>query len=439
MSTVVRLALRALAAALVTAPLHAGPPRQAEAESHDLTLRLDAERPLLAQVRFELRGSVEPPAGSKARPLELRHGTRLDFVDELLALDAPAAGDLDVRRTFLRWERDGAEGRAKPAPRDNSLTGARALVTRRTGTLELELIDRLGPLTDLQEALKQAESVSWLAAPASVRVGERIELELAGLVNLLLDEGFTIQGARAKVTLRAVDADGLAELEGPLAVLVQDEQGNRGTFEGPCLLELDTRADCVRALEWRGDARMRLGETASGGELRATFEARLTLQAGKPARDALARDPAYRSVPRAVDLVRFELPSHWYEVEDEEDSAEATTYRTSMHGEAGLVTLELQFFSLASEPFDAVVDAAITGIEKEVRLSGQRSAPSPFGKGRSVRFQRKDGETVHAFAIEFYPCGNDRLMRARLGGAPAAFDSEFRQWQASLRTFELAE
>jgi hypothetical protein len=110
-----------LARSVLAALLAVAAPRSAQSQdappdgaTHDLRVESPSGQPILAELRFELRGTMEASAGGKSKKLEMRHETCLDFVDELLARDRPEPGDLDVRRTYLRWDQDGTEGAAGP-------------------------------------------------------------------------------------------------------------------------------------------------------------------------------------------------------------------------------------------------------------------------------------------------------------------------------------
>ena len=73
--------LARLSTLLVLATLAPRASAQAPAEAtFDLGVRPSAERPLLAELRFELRGTLEASAGDKAKMLGMKHQSRLDFV-----------------------------------------------------------------------------------------------------------------------------------------------------------------------------------------------------------------------------------------------------------------------------------------------------------------------------------------------------------------------
>jgi hypothetical protein len=410
------------------------------AAAHDLRVESRAEQPLYAELRFEIKVAGEAGTGSKKKKLELRHETRLDYVDELVARDQPAPGDLDIRRTYLRWDQDLTFGRGKPTPTDNSFVGARTLITRRGNEIALELIDRLAPQKELEELLRHSASAIWPALPASARVGETCPVDPTGLVGLIVGDEFKARASTGTFTLRAVDAEGVATLDSPILVMIEDDEG-RGTMEGSFTLAIDTRAKCVRSVDWKGSALLRMDDGEVQMSLKGTFEARLEVEAGDPARKALERRVVHRAVPRTLNRgpLTVELPSHWYVVEAEEGD-EAETFRTTVHGAEAPFTLELQFFDVTSDEFDSAVDAAVKQIGKEFRLSSVKSVPSPLGKGRSMRFEVKgDGGAVSAFLLEFHPCGKNRMVRARLVGPEKTFDDELREWPAVLRTFELAK
>ena len=411
---------------------------EAQGTAYDLRVELRPDLALLGELRLGMQYAIEASSGSKRKKLEFEYESRLDFVDEVLARDQPEAGDLDVRRTYLLWQEDGTDERGKMRPQDNALGGAQALITLRRSELGLELINRLAPQKDLEGLLKHSESVTWLKLPASARVGETFEVEPAGLVNLLLSGDFIVQSARGTFTLRSVDEQGVASFDGPLLVIADDAQGEgRGTFEGTCTLSFDTREKRVQGVQWKGEARLLMDDGQARAEGQGTFDSRLSVTAGAPARKALGRKTTYRAVPRSLEKapVALELPSHWYSVEGEE----AETFRTTVHGHESPVTLEFQAFAVSTEEFDSVVGAAVAEMEKDVRLSNQRNVTSPLGKGRSMRFQTKadDGKTVYGALVEFYPCGKSQLLRVRLIGPSDAFEQELGDWPGILRTLEL--
>lgn len=424
---------------LVVSAQDAGPTAAKEA-THDLRVELRSDQPLLVELRLGVKHTLEVDAGGTRKKLPFEHESRLDFVEELLARDQPAAGDLDVRRSYLMWQEDGTDERGKMKPQDSSFGGARALITLRGGEISVELENRLAPEKELQRLLKHSGSVSWLELPASARVGETFEVEPVGLVNMLLDESFVIQSALASFTLRSVDEAGVATLDGPLQVMADDpEEKGRGTFEGSCSVTLDTRAKHVRGIQWKGQSHLFLDDGQLRAEGKGTFDARLAVTAGTPAKKALERKTAYRNVPRALEKapVVFELPSHWYEVEAEEGS-EVEMFRTTVHGPGAPVTIEFQAFAVAKEEFDTIVGAAVGKLEKELRLDNQRNVTSPLGKGRSMRFRSEaDDGTEVGVQVEFYPCGKSQLLRIRLSGPPDAFEEEVGNWSKILRTLAL--
>lgn len=409
----------------------------AAAPAYDLGVVLRPDLPLLAELRFGLQCTLEAAAGGKKKKLEFQHESRLDFVDELLARDQPGVGDLDVRRSYLLSQADGSDEKGKLQPEDNAFTGAQALITLRQSQIDLELQNRLAPEKELRTLLKQAESVSWLEMPAGVRVGDSFEAEPAGLVNLLLSGDFLVQSARCTFTLRAVDEAGVATLDGPLLVMADDpDEEGRGTFEGTCTVGFDTREKCVKSVQWKGQARLMLDMGEVKAEGKGTFDSRLAVTAGAPARKALERKITYRAVPRSPEKVPvvIELPSHWYAVEGEE----IDTFRTTVHGYESPVTLELQGFAVSSQEFDSVIDSAVGQIEKDVKVTSQRPMMCPLGKGRSLRFQgqTEDGANVSVL-VEFYPCGKSQLLRVRLSGPEKALEEVLDDWPKILRTLEL--
>jgi hypothetical protein len=267
-------------------------------------------------------------------------------------------------------------------------------------------------------------------------VGETFQVDPAGLVSVILGDAFKARSSPGKFTLRTVDGEGVATLDSPLTVMVEDEE-SRGTFEGVCSLALDTRGKFVRGVEWKGNTLLVMEGGGVQGQAKGTFDARLAVQAGEPARKALERRVIHRGVPRRLQKgpLTIELPSHWYSVE----SDEAETFRTTVHGAESAFTLDVQFFDVASEDFDSVVGAAESKLGKEFRLTGLKNVASPLGKGRTMRFESKEESGVYAFLLEFHPCGKNKMMRTRLIGPEKVFDDELREWPAFLRTFELAK
>jgi hypothetical protein len=405
--------------------------------AYDLRVEPRPDQPLLAELRLGMQVTIEATSGGKRKKLEFEHQSRLDFVEELLARDKPEAGDMDVRRTFLLWEEDGTDERGKMIAQDNAFGGAQALITLRKSEIGLELLNRLAPEKELEILLKLSESVSWLKMPASARVGETFETDPTGLVNLLLNGGFLVQSARGTFTLRSVDENGVATLDGSLVVMgdAPDNEGH-GTFEGTCSVAIDTRAKLVQRAQWKGQARLQMDDGEVRGEGKGAFDSRLSVTTGDPARRALGRKTTYRAVLRSPEKVPvvFELPSHWYSVAGEE----VETFRTTVHGHEAPVTLELQAFAVSSQEFDSVLDSAVGQMGRDVHLTSQRPMTSPLGKGRSLRFQTKaeDGSTV-AVLVEFYPCGKSQLLRVRLSGPPDALEEELDNWPKIVRTLSL--
>ena len=403
--------------------------------THDLRVELRSDQPLFADLRFEVRLSGEASSAAKAKKLEYRMQSHLEYVDELLARDQPAAGDIDIRRTYLRWEEDVTEGRGKPVASDNSIVGSRALITRHGKELGMELVDRLAPKKELEILLRHSDSAFWIELPVGIHVGETFQADPTGLVCLVVGDEFKARSSPSKFTLRDVDGDGVATLDSPIVAMVEDEESH-GTFEGLCTLAVDTRGKFVRGMDWKGTTLLLMEGGAVQAKFKGNFDARLSVQAGDASRKALERKPNYRSIPRKLKKapLTIELPSHWYAVEGEE----AETFRTTVHGAESPFTLELQFFDVSSQEFDSVVDSAVSKLGKDFRLSGMKNITSPLGKGRTMRFQTKsDDGAVYSFLLEFHPCGPSQMVRTRLVGPESSFDTELREWPSTLRTFEL--
>jgi hypothetical protein len=402
----------------------------------DLRVALRAGEPLFGELRFDTRLALEVDPKSKSKKLEFQHETRLDYVDELIVSDKPAAGDFDVRRTYLRWDQDLTQGHEQPTASDNSFVGARALITRRGTQLALELIDRLAPQTELEQLLRHSGSAMWPDLPSSAAAGNAFTVDLAGFVRLVVGDEFTATVPSCSLTLRSVDADGVANVDGPLTAMVEEKESH-GTFAGTCTLAIDTKAHSVRTAEWKGSALLVMNTQTLQSKLAGSFEAQLAVHIGDDARKALDRHIVYRAVRRTLQqgTVAVELPSHWYSVEGEDKTVE--TFRTTIHGANSPVTLELSFFDTGTEDFTSIVDVAVAKLGKEYKLSSTKSATSPLGKGRSMRFETKENGVPYDFLLEFHPCGKNRMMRARLFGPEKAFDPEVRDWPATLRTFEL--
>src|SRR5262245_45237913 len=197
------------------------------ARAVDLRLQPPGE-PLHVQRTLRIDVAMEIRAGEKKTRLPYRFESRLEYVDELLSSGQPAAGDFDVRRTFLRRETDEGKG----VPSDDELTGAVALVTRRGGELAVELQDRLMRDSEMQDLLWNCESVVWPDLPAELAVGQSCTLEPNWLAALLCDQA--IDSTKATLVLEAVDDQGMATLAGPLLAAGRDpkQTGNRSIFEG---------------------------------------------------------------------------------------------------------------------------------------------------------------------------------------------------------------
>lgn len=406
----------------------------ASARAFDLRLVPRLGEPLHVQRTLRVDVALEVSAGEKKAKVPMRYESRLEYVDELAALDQPAQGDLDVRRTFLRREQD--EGRG--IPRDDELTGAVALVTRRSGELAVELQDRLMRKSAMEDLLWTCESVAWPELPAQLARGQSCTLEPVALAALLGEQA--VDSARATFVLEAVDERGLATLAGPLLATGRDptEARNRSIFEGECRLMVDTNERRAVRVVWKG--RLTLsgddGETQTRGK--GTFECVLSADTGAPAREALARKLVFRAVPRSLALapVAFELPSHWFGVGGEE----VETFQTSVHGVDAKVTLEFRAYAVGRAAHDDTIEAAFEAIAETIRLTDKKSVTSGLGKGRSARFRSQfdDGRPYESL-IEYYPCGADRLLRAQMFGEPAAFAQEMKLWSEVRSSLKLEQ
>lgn len=401
---------------------------------HDLRLAPRVGEPVLVTLHSELALQNEITTGKKRTKASFEHASDLEFVDEFLVLDQPAAGDFDARRTYVRWH----EGESKDRPGDNELTGVRALVTRRDGVYALALDDRLARETEMQRVLAHVESIAWFELPAAIGPGESFALEPAELVFVLLDQDREIASTKGLFTLKSVDPAGLATIEGQLmaATKTNEADASQATFDGPCTLVVDTRAQRLQGAVWKAQARVVMDDGTMRVDGKGTLEAELSLAAGAPAKEALARKPAFRDVPRAFDGagIELELPSHWFD-RGAEDSA---LFGTTLYGAETMVSLELRAFALGDEAADAVIDAVLGGLEKEYKLFDTKGASSPLGKGRSARYRigAGDDEPLEAL-VEFYPCGRDKLLRVHLMGVPAAFEVELKAWPKVQRSLKL--
>jgi len=377
-------------------------------------------------------------AGKKKSQLPLDYASEVEFVDEFTALDQPAAGDFDARRTYVGWR----EGADEDVPEDNELSGARVLVTRRAGTIAVELEGRIARKKELERVLDQVEGIAWIELPVAAVAGEAFALEPAALVRVLLDLEGELKSAQGRFTLASVDGQGLATLTGTLLAAAQPEEpaNAQATFEGECTLLVDTRARRLQGASWKGQATLFMEDEEASLSGKGTFESRLQLAAGAAAREALARKVVYRDVPRQLDQaeVGLELPSHWFERDLGEEGGTGELFSTAVHGDTQLVSLEFRVFALEGAAADATIDAALAAIGEENALFDEKGVSCPLGKGRSARYRFTDealGEVESL--IELYPCGRDRLLRVQLYGSREAFSAELRAWSKTQKTLKL--
>lgn len=425
----------------VGAPAPSRSPQDAAAATYDLGFDTRADRPLFAELRFEMKAELGAGSGNKAKKLIVGHESRLDFVDEPVARDQPAKGDFDVRRTFLQWQQDEVGARNKKTPHDPSLSGAQVQVSRRAGEISVELLNRLAPQEELRALSIHSSCANWVELPSGVAVGQTFDVDAKHIVNLLLDSDFVVESARAKLTLRSVDPSGEALLDGTLTALLADpKDAGRATFDGTWNVVQDTKARLPKRITWSGKNLLQVAVESVQMSGAGTFESSLSLSADAPAKRALDRKPSYRDVPRKLRdaPVSFSLPSHWYAVEPEE-GVEEQLFRTTVHGFERAVTLEVRVFEVSSQDFASTVDSAVRAIKKDFRVEAERNVTCPLGKGRSFRFSVPGDGTENRVLIEFYPCGANRMLRLRLIGPSKEFEVEARAWPDTAKTFEAKE
>jgi hypothetical protein len=404
----------------------------ADTPQADLRLVARVGEPVRLERTFELDVVLELAQGKRKERLPLRYDSRLELVDELVSVDQPAAGDLEVLRTCVLWQDDMAK-----KPCEGELNGVKAKVTRRAGELGLELVGRLARESEMTRFFALWVPATGLALPETMAVGASAALQSVPLAALLTDQAVT--STQAQLTLAGVDADGLATLTGELLVAGHDpeDEAKKAVFEGACTLVVDTRAQAVRKLEWRGEVRLECTIEGVTGSGRGTFASGLSLSSGAPAREALARKILYRDVARTPGLggLTLELPSHWYDLEPEEGAL----FRTSRHGDEALVSLELRAFPVEPDGHDKAIAEALVEIGKTRKLLGEKTATCPLGKGRSARFKVPAGEPggPAEALVELYPFGPEQILLVRLLGPPKAIAEELESWPKITRSFGL--
>jgi len=413
------------------------PASRSPGEAVDLRLVPRTDDPVLVDVRLELNLEMEIVAGKKRSKAPFEHLSEVEFVDEFTALDQPAAGDFDARRSYLKWEETSQDERE-----DNEMTGVRVRVTRRAGTLSAELDGRMARKSELERVIDHAESLSWFELPAEARPEEPFLVEPESLVRVLLDVDGDVTSSKAQLELASVDDAGLATLTGTLLAAVRQREAESGqaTFQGTCTVVVDTRAHRLSSADWKGQASLSLagGEVTTNGK--GTFAAQLSFSNGAAAREALARKVVYRDVPRTLDQapVGFELPSHWFERELAGEAAGSELFSTSLHGDDFMVSLEFRVFALEGDSADSTIDAALATLDEQYDLHEQKPVSCPLGKGRSVRFRLDDAELGKVESLlELYPCGRDRLLRVQLLGKGDGFDVERKAWSKVQKTLKL--
>lgn len=419
---------------LLPAPAPLALQEGASAGTLDLRLVPRVGEPVRVQRTLRIDAALEVSAGEKKARLPLRYESRLEYVDELTALDQPAPGDLDVLRTFLRREQDEGKG----IPRDDELTGAVALVTRRSGELAVELQDRLMRKSEMEDLLWACESVVWPELPAQLGVGQSCTLEPVALTALLGE--LAVDSARGTFVLEGVDDRGVATLAGELQAVGHDpkEARNRSVLEGECRLAVDTNAKRAVRIAWKGQMTLSGDDGEAQTRGKGTFECELSADTGASAREALARKLVFRDVPRTLSLapVALELPSHWFGVGGEE----AEMFQTTVHGAEAKVSLEFRVFAVERAAHADTIEAALEKIAESVKLTDKKSVSTGLGKGRSARFRSQfdDGRPYESL-IEYYPCGADRLLSAQLFGEPGAFAVEMKLWSEVRSSLELED
>ena len=397
---------------------------------HDLSLGVNVGEPILCRIESRARGEVTTRVGGGAAERRtIEHASEVEFVDEYTTLDDDG---WTATRTYTRWTSE-QDGRAT----DPEFNGARVLYSQ-DEQVEVELDgDRQARRAEIEALLEQAEFVGvWFGLPTDAVEGEPFWFDAASMLHALFDLKLgELQGHEAVLRIDSVDEDWIASLSGHVRCeTVEEETGVaiRTAFAGEWTMRVDIPNGRLLELELEGTAEATSESDAVELTGSLDCEVRLTTEIGRPVQQALRRKPVFRPVPRALDEigVDLELESDWFFAGPDDKEL---VFQTCLEGEP--VHLALTTIAISEGEHEAVIDAAIDKIRADVGEVDVDGVRAPLGRGSELRFSTPDAE----FLVALYPLGPDKLLRARLWGAPDALAEQAKGWPRIRKSLALLE